>query len=237
VAPTVAGSIPVSHPKVSSPVEAMTFARRSLLLATCVACSGLLCQAQNPAKRFQWDGCKWEKDNWESIGQSKTLSAKERVGLVTVVASQIRPYMSNLEIESEEQLRAVATQTTIKAVDLSGNGPREYLGQGSFKFFCSPTGNCESWVFRKNGDKYSVILHRIATQTFTIQSTITNGFHDLVLGQHGSATDQGLTLYRFDGSKYQRVACYDADWEILGKDGEYHRLKDPRITPTICSIR
>jgi len=162
--------------------------------------------------------------------------------LTGAVAAQLRPFMSNLGIESEEQLREAAAQIQIKVVDLGDNGAREFLAQGvgvgpTIPSLCSPTGNCEVWVIRLNGSKYSVILHRTATQTFTIQPTLTNGFHDLVLGQHGSATDTGLTLYRFDGSKYRRIACYDADWSFLGKDGEYHTRKEPRLTPTICTIR
>lgn len=150
--------------------------------------------------------------------------------------------MSNFGIESEEQLREVAAKTQIKAVDLGDNGVKEFLAQGSgvnrtSARLCSPTGNCESWVFRQNHDGYTAILHRIATQNFTIQPAITNGFHDLVLGQHGSANEQGLTLYQFDGSKYRRIACYDASWSFLAKDGEHHTRKDPRITPVICGIR
>lgn len=196
-----------------------------------------LCFSESPVNGFHWDCHKWEKDNWESIAQSKTLSAKERAGLTRAVASQLRPFMSRMDLESEQELRQVAAQAQVKAVDLSGEGSREYLAKGAGNFLCSPTGNCEAWVFRQNGDKYSVILHRTATQTFTIQPTLTNGFHDLVLGQHGSATDTGLTLYRFDGSKYRRLACYDADWSFLGKDGEVHTRKEPRLTPTICTIR
>jgi hypothetical protein len=162
--------------------------------------------------------------------------------LINALASQLRPFMSDLGIESEQQLQEAAAQMRVKAVDLGGNGVGEFVAQGvgvgsEPPRLCSPTGNCDFWVIRLNGDRYSVILHRIATQTFTIQPTLTNEFHDLVLGQHGSATDQGLTLYRFDGSKYRRVACYDANWSFLGKDGEYHTRKEPHLTPTICSIR
>jgi hypothetical protein len=219
----------------------MTLPRRSLL-TICICCGTFFCPAQNPAKRFHWDWRKVEKDNWESIAQSKTLSAKERAGLIEAVASQLRSSMSDLGIESEEQLREAAAKTRIKAVDLGDNGVREFLAQGSGvgptpPRLCSPTGNCDVWVFRQNADRYTVILHRIATQNFTIQPTISNGFHDLVLGQHGSATEQGLTLYRFDGSKYRRISCYDANWSFLGKDGEYHTRKYPRITPVICGIR
>ncbi len=220
----------------------MIFPRWSLLVTIWICWSGSLCLAQSAAKRFHWDWRKVERDNWESIGQSKALSAKERADLIRTVTSQLRPFMSDLGVESEAQLREAAAQTLVKAVDLGGNGVREFLGQGvgvgpTPPRLCSPTGNCDVWVFRQNGDKYSVILRRIATQSFTIQPTVTNGFHDLVLGQHGSATDTGLTLYRFDGSKYRRVACYDAEWSFLGKDGKYHTRKEPRLTPTICSIR
>jgi hypothetical protein len=213
----------------------MSFPRPSLLLTIWICWSGYLCLAQTPAKGFHWDWHTSEELTWkESISRSNTLSPRERDGLIKAVASHLRPNMSS---ESEQDLRKAAAQTRIKAVDLSGQGTREFVAQSVGDQSCSPTGNCEFWVLRQNGDKYSVILHRIATQTFAIQPTLTNGLHDLVLGQHGSATDTELTLYRFDGSKYRRVACYDANWEILGKDGEYHQLKKPRMTPTICQIR
>jgi hypothetical protein len=139
--------------------------------------------------------------------------------------------MSKMNIKTQQELEDVAARTRVKAVDLSGKGDRDFLAQIGVDWGCSPTGNCVSWVLRQHGDRYSVILHSIATQTFTIQPTVTNEFHGLVLGQHGSATLQELTLYRFDGSKYRSVACYDANWENLGKDGEYHLSKEPRITP------
>jgi hypothetical protein len=62
-------------------------------------------------------------------------------------------------------------------------------------------------------------------------------FYDLVLGQHGSATEQGLALYNFDGRKYQRTACYDASWSFLGNNGEYHTRKEPYLTPAVCDVR
>src|SRR5215469_1023933 len=190
------------------------------------------CLGQTPAKDFHWDSNKVEK-NWEQINQAKDLSARERDALIKAVAAQLRPSMSDLNIESEQQLRDFAARTQIKVVDLGGRGKRQVLAQAvdPFGFFCSPTGNCEVWIFRWVGDKYSVILTRGAVQNFTIQPTITKGFHDIVLGQHGSATEQGLTLFRFDGSAYRLVACYEARWEVLGKEGELHALKAPQMTP------
>jgi hypothetical protein len=213
----------------------MASSRRISLPIILICFCELLCSAQSASTRFRWNWRKNETDDWQSVSKSKTLSPKDRAALIDALVAQFRPSVSKM---SDQEVREfVATQIRVKAVDLGGHGPTEYLALSSDHEGCSPTGNCEAWVFKQTKDGYSKILHRTATQTFTIQPTITNGFHDLVLGQHGSATDAGLTLYRFDGAKYRRLACYDANCEYLGKDGEYHSLKEPRITPTICSFR
>lgn len=210
----------------------MIFPRPLILIAVCICCGGPLL-GQNPDTTFHWDGSKVETDNWVTIGQSTVLSAKERSGLIKAVALQLRPSMPGLGIESEQQLREFAARTWIKVVNLNGKGQQEVLARAadSSGFLCSPTGNCEVWIFRQLGDQYSVILKRGAVQNFTIEPTITHGFHDIVLGQHGSATEQGLTLFRFDGLRYQIAGCYEANWTILGKDGEVHDLDEPQITP------
>jgi len=63
---------------------------------------------------------------------------------------------------------------------------------------------------------------------------MTNGLHDIVLGQHGSATEQGLTLFRFNGTRYRMIACYQANWTGFEKDGEIRDLKEPQITAVNC---
>ena len=205
----------------------MVFPRAARVLASWICSTGLLCLAQNPGD-FRL-GREVEDDGWEIISQSKTLSETARAALIKIVAGG--------GTKSEQELQETASQTRIKAVDLSGKGGGQFLARGFGTQSCSPTGNCEAWVLRRNGDKFSVILHRGAAQTFTIQPTLTNGFHDIVLGMHGSATMQGLTLYRFDGTTYRRAACYDENFTILGQDGKVHNLDEPRITPCAQNSR
>jgi hypothetical protein len=213
----------------------MAFPYRLLTLLVGICWSGFQCSAQSPADAFRWDwNASEELTGKDSISQSKALPVKESARLIEAVASELRPRTSTLDIKSEKQLLEVAAQTRIKAVDLSGKGVGEFMAQGVDEL-CSPTGNCEFWVLRQDGDGYSVLLHSTATQTFTIQPTLTNGFHDIVLGQHGSAFMQGLRLYRFDGSKYRRAACYEANWRISEKDDKVRELKEPKITP--CKTR
>ena len=116
-------------------------------------------------------------------------------------------------------------------VDLSVAGKEKtFVVGGIGEYDCSPTGNCSVWVLRMGTHEYSVVLHGTA-QSVWIWPTQTNGLHDIVLAMHGSATSTGLKLYKFDGSAYHRTACYNADFQYLGEDGEIYELEEPRITP------
>ena len=99
---------------------------------------------------------------------------------------------------------------------------------------CSPTGNCPFWLFRKTKHSYKLLLYAEGIQSFTIERTRTNGFRDIVLAMHGSATESQLTLYKYANGAYHDVACYDANWTVLEGD-TIRELKEPRITP--CGTR
>ena len=101
----------------------MPFPFRLLTLLVGICWSGFLCSAQSPADAFHWDwNASAELTPKDSISQSRALAAKVRAGLIEAVALQLRPLMSDLDIKSERQLREIAAQTRIKAVDLSGKG-------------------------------------------------------------------------------------------------------------------
>ena len=134
----------------------------------------------------------------ESIDPLRNLSARERAGLIKAIASQLRPYMSDMNIKSEHELREVAAED-VEAIP--GRGVRLFLVRMIGTKLCGAVGNCSFWVFRKHGDEYSVILNGIA-QMITIQPTLTNGVHDLLVETHISADEEGSALYRFNGTKY-----------------------------------
>lgn len=207
---------------------------QSLLLACTVPLVVLLAfgQETSQTERFQRN---WSKakalTREQSISDSKDLSDAERSGLVDAVTSQLRPSKSRIGVESEKELRDVAGQYLVQRAGLSADGKEKgFVVSGVGEYECSPTGNCGVWVLRENAQRYSVILHGIA-QSVWIWPTQTNGYHDIVLGMHGSATSTGLKLYKFDGSAYHRIACYNADLQYLDEDGKIHELEDPRITP------
>ena len=194
----------------------------SVLLLFSAICHAQATSAKQTAV-FQWN---WRDTQSltgiETVATSKDISADDRAMLL----DSLLPQFKNSANPKEQAL-----QTRVKLVDLNGDGVPELICQASGFDLCSPTGNCAFWIFQKTPAGYRRLLSRGSVQNFTIQPTRTSGFADLVLGMHGSATEQVLSLYRFREGQYRKAGCYDASWQYLGKDGEYHDSKQPRITP------
>jgi len=169
-------------------------------------------------------------DQEDRIKVTKALAPDERTALTEALAAQFGPRKKIGQEESEEEIRDLVGNIRVRFIDLNGDGIPEVIAQASDDESCSPTGNCTIWVFMRSGHRYQLILERIATQTFSIRPTRTGGFNDLVLGQHGSAFERTLFLYRFINGRYRKDACYEASREKLVGD-ELKELKEPLIPP------
>jgi hypothetical protein len=156
----------------------------------------------------------------------------ERAAIVKALTNQ--PKAEVRDTDSEEKLEESALDTRVKLVDLDGDGIPEIIAQGAGVPECSPTGNCPFWILRKSHDAYRVLFQRGAIQTFEIQRTRSNGFSEIVVEMHGSATERGLKLLRYSEGRYHETGCYEANWSVL--EGDVVRdLKEPRLTP--CNER
>lgn len=202
----------------------------ALSVAVVSVCNG---QQSKIATRntFRWNvKDSQELDRRDRISQLKSLSVAQRKAILDAILRLFQPATGEENTHTRAEWLAIAADTRIKLVDLNGDGVPEVIAQADDDESCSPTGNCPFWVLMKSGESYLPILaHRIA-QTFTIQRSKSNGFNDIVLGMHGSATQMGLFVYRFSRGRYQECGCYNADWvRMVGDDQE--ELKEPDITP------
>lgn len=178
-------------------------------------------------QKFQWNWQEWQELNANQSLRNAKLTDDDRQAIAAAIASQLRSSASDFEIETEDQLIKAALDTRIKMIDLNHDGIPEVVAQGMVG--CSPTGNCLFWILQKAHVGYRLLLMGEG-QTFTVQKTVTNGFHDIVLSMHASATESGLTDYRYKGGVYHDVGCYDASWRVV-EDGKERDLKEPLITP------
>lgn len=195
----------------------------------------LLFQVSSPPgarREFQWD---WHQILFPATSlKDATIAASERTALAKAIEAQTGPPDPNdPEMASEAQVKQAVLNANVKMISLSHDEKEPPEVVADVQHFCSPTGNCTLWFFRRTPHGYRLLLDAIG-QGFAVQKSVTNGFNDLVVNMHSSATDQWLKVYRYARGRYWRVACYDADWAPL-ENGVVHQLREPRITPLPCN--
>jgi len=186
---------------------------------------------------FRWSQSKAEELDYErTIARSTILSASEKVWLLSAIEALVRPFMDDNEIASENELAQLASNTRMKLVDLNSDGIPDVLAQPSdYKLGCGATGNCALWVFEKTSAGYKLILDTRdrdgigGIELLTVAETRTEGFRDLVLASHISASEKSLEVYRFKNGSYRKSDCYLANWEYVS-NGYFHSSKKPLIT-------
>jgi hypothetical protein len=169
-------------------------------------------------------------DGKDQLGKTKAISPSQRAALIDAISIEFRPGGKIGTPSAEKKLRATVMETRVTMVDLNRDGIPEVIAQGSGDESCSPTGNCALWVFMRSGNGFKLILDKGAVQSFGICSSRANGFNDLVLGQHGSASESEMSIYRFADGKYRRGPCYDVSFTRLVGD-EVQELEEPDVTP------
>jgi hypothetical protein len=115
----------------------------------------------------------------------------------------------------------------LHAVRINTPAGHLFLVQGFGNILCSPTSNCESWALDSD---YKILFSTIA-QMLKVQSTAHHGKPDVLTYMHGGASTGDLKQWRFDGTRYHRIACESYD----GRDSDGNELKQPLITP--CASR
>jgi hypothetical protein len=217
---------------VKHPVIGIVFV---LVMVVCAQGQNLAPQAPM-SRHFYWSARKaHELDYKKTIRNTPDLDPDERALLLKTVVALIRPFMADLEISSERELRKIASDTRVELVDLNGDGTPEVITQAfGIKSGCGATGNCPIWIFIKTANGYKLLLDTRdkdgigGVELITVEESRTNGFSDLVLAAHDSASEKSLLVYRYKDGLYRDSACYDANWQSWS--GELHYLKQPVIT-------
>ena len=172
--------------------------------------------------KFQWEqGEPQELD--KALADCDNISTGDRAALLSALAREYNNY------PTPPSPMERAERTHVKFIDLNGDGVSEVIAQ-PIGDICGAA-NCPLFVFQKTGTNYRVILKKRAAQYVTVQKTRTNGYLDVVVGMHGSATEEGLFVYQFSSRRYRQTHCYNESLTELGRDGEVHELEKPRITP------
>ncbi len=204
--------------------RAMGFSRK-------IACVSLLAVAVCAiaiAADFEWS---WRTQevigrNDPSVGNTSKLTEPDRAALIAAIVLRLQKPMSE-QGYSDDRIREVASTTRVRFVDPGAEGkPLVFATSLGLEGGCDALANCPFWIFRHSEDGYISLLDTVAT-SYTIQPTSTNGFSDIVIARHVSASESQLTLYNYADGNYVAAGCYTATWPAA-KDGE---TSGPDISP------
>ncbi len=177
------------------------------------------------------------------------LSALGLLGFLAVAQSpeHLSVSMSTLPAAQQSEINGAIKRSDRQFKWKAGNGPESAIRDASVEAVrlgptdendlvvtdqsaCSPTGNCSILVLRSADGRYRVVLDGIG-QSFTIRPDRTEGFRNIELTMHGSATESTVKTYKFNGSRYLRSACQDVHFATLDKEGDLQELEKPLVTP------
>jgi hypothetical protein len=120
-----------------------------------------------------------------------------------------------------------------------------YLGQrlgigiavwGRGSCFCSPTGNCEFWLARKENGRYRILLTTDMVNEFGFLKDSPQGARNLVTWEHGSAFLAVAHLYAFNGQQYETTCGWQEEYsghELPG--GGWVWNPKPKIDSNTCT--
>jgi hypothetical protein len=158
-----------------------------------------------------------------SVGIS-TLPAAEQAAINTAIKRWDRQF----KWKAINNLEKPIADASVETVHLGPANEKDLVVTDQSA--CSPTGNCSILVLRSAHGRYRVVLDGIG-QSFNIRPSRTNGFRNIELAMHGSATESTVKIYKFNGSRYLRSGCQDVSFETLDKEGNRQELEKPLVTP------
>jgi hypothetical protein len=105
-----------------------------------------------------------------------------------------------------------------KRIDLNNDGIKEIKTRGQFGNFCGATGNCSEWIFGKlkHSNKYKLILDS-GGEYFYLRKKLTNGYRDIYITTHDSASSSYHMIYKFNGKRYKEAKCWFSDITVAGQ--------------------
>jgi hypothetical protein len=154
-----------------------------------------------------------------SAQTSKRVTAQEKAALTQLI-------LTDKQVQEEGvSSDAVMKGITVKKVDLNKDGQPEFIVVLGEEMICGAHANCPTWVYRKAGGEYQLLL-RTFGQQLLLEKSSTNSFRDLRSEGASSAFETDLSIYKFDGNKYQAKACYSRTYSAKGRK--------PKIAPIKC---
>jgi hypothetical protein len=153
--------------------------------------------------------------------------------IVQLLSKDIDP-SDCLESEKNPARHKIVRNFRIEKIQLAADDKTQYIVEGWGSCVCGTTGNCPVWILEKRDKGFTVLFSNGGYggfNGFSIEETNTNGYKDLILRYHDSASSYGLYVYRFSKDGYKLFQCSFVDYWKSDMTG---KRSAPEITKQKC---
>ena len=148
----------------------------------------------------------------EWLTQAQSQDTFSRAGLTQADQQQI---LTQVEITSFDAPDSWLAELRVARISLGTSAGLVVRGT---QLLCGGTGNCQTWVFRRENSGWLNMFDGQAPVISRAGLVRQNaGVRDLVTTAHLSAEREQWTTYRFDGHVYRRTDCYRVDRGATGR--------------------
>ncbi|HZS45421.1 MAG TPA: hypothetical protein VFC63_09995 [Blastocatellia bacterium] len=95
---------------------------------------------------------------------------------------------------------------TARSVNIDQSGTPGFLVTAHSDCSCI-NGNCATWLYRENGDRYDLLFNAGNVLGVTVGQTTTNGYRDLMTEAYSAPSETLMSFYKWDGNKYVATEC------------------------------
>src|SRR5260370_28590249 len=159
---------------------------------------------------------------------------KDDLNVIVRMVSEDIDRSDCLESDKSLERRRIVRDFRIDRIQLTPDDKIQYIIEGWGPCVCGTTGNCPVWVLEKRVEGFKVLLSNGGYggfNGFSIEATSTNGYNDIILRSHDSASSYDLYVYRFSKTGYKLFQCSFVDYWRSDMTG---KRSAPEITKQKC---
>ena len=123
--------------------------------------------------------------------------------------SEQKQVFGEIEGISSDTPQSWESELRVRRVQLGGVQEGLVL-QGS-ELLCGKTGNCQTFVLRRENSKWIAMFQEEApiASGFGLAQESSNGIKNFVVAANTSAESERYVMYKFDGKFYRASSCYE----------------------------
>jgi hypothetical protein len=138
----------------------------------------------------------------------KQLNDRETFAAAKLTAAEKTQIIEQVEKTSFDLPDSWESELRVRRISL---GASDGLIIRATRLLCGGTGNCETWVFRRSGEKWLTLFEQEApiASGFGFEQETSLGIRNLFTTANSSAKEEGRILFKFDGTFYRQSECFD----------------------------